>query len=477
MNSIRVYLVVVILAAITLFSFIAALRGYESSMQEAERLFDKQLLDTARLIANIHTERSASNINHDSAVAFQVWQGDSLKAWSANAPEKALSELEAGFGYSNFSGLRWRTIAYFDPATRNWVLVAERTDLRYTLAENVILKSIFPILLGLPIIGLLIWLIVTQGLRPLRKLANMLGSKQPDDLSPLLIDSPRRELAKIIDSSNGLLQRLETSLQRERQFASDAAHELRTPISTLKVQLYNLQQNIGAGEQLEELQATAERLAHIVEQILALYRSSPDQYNATFIAIDLAALAQEVMADEYAKFDRKQQSLEFHGEASMIMGDRFALVSLLQNLLSNANKYTPKGGSIAVKVYPQPGRKMTEASKEASKDIHEPAEEVVLSIEDSGPGITADQRLAVFDRFYRVGGDRHASGETGCGLGLAIVRRIVELHHAEIEVSSSPQWHGAAFTLHFPAMAANRAAPVVSAAPAWPLSHSVGIKS
>ena len=473
MNSIRVYLVVVILAAITLFSFIAALRGYESSMQEAERLFDKQLLDTARLIANIHTESSASNINHDSAVAFQVWQDDRLRAWSANAPEKAQSEFVAGFGYSNFNGLRWRTIAYFDPATSYWVLVAERTDLRYALAENVILKSIFPILLGLPIIGLLIWLIVSQGLRPLRKLANMLSGKQPDDLSPLVIDSPRRELAKIIDSTNGLLQRLETSLQRERQFASDAAHELRTPISTLKVQLFNLQQSMGAGRQLEELFATAERLAHIVEQILALYRSSPDQYNATFVAIDLAALAQQVMADEYAKFDQKQQTLEFHGETGIIMGDRFALVSLLQNLLSNANKYTPKGGSIAVAVHQQPGP----TGVDNSIANNEPTEQVVLSIEDSGPGITADQRLVVFERFYRAGGDRHDSGEAGCGLGLAIVRRIVELHHAEIEVSSSPQWHGAAFTLRFPAMAANRVGLVVSGEPSWLASHSLGVKS
>lgn len=471
MNSIRVYLVVVILAAITLFSFIAALRGYQSSMQEAERLFDKQLLDTARLIANIHTESTATNINHDSAIAFQVWQEGRLKARSSNAPDKSLSTLESGFGYSNFDGLRWRTIAYYDPTTHYRVLAAERTDLRYTLAENVILKSIFPILLGLPVIGLLIWMIVSQGLRPLRKLANMLGSKQPEDLSPLVIDSPRQELAKIIDSSNGLLQRLETSLQRERQFASDAAHELRTPISTLKVQLYNLQQSLGNGGQLDELNMTAERLAHIVEQILTLYRSSPDQYNTTFVAIDLAALAQEVMAEKYGNFDRKQQRLEFRGEKSLIMGDRFALVSLLQNLLSNANKYTPVGGSVEVKVCSRPrqansGTQINGAEPNdganpvpMAEAVHGPDTEVLLVVEDSGPGITADQRAAVFDRFYRVGGDRHDSGEAGCGLGLPIVQRIVELHRATIEVGSSAQWHGAAFTIRFPAMAAHKNEP------------------
>jgi two-component system sensor histidine kinase QseC len=409
-------------------------------MQEAERLFDKQLLDTARLIANIHTESVARNITHDSAIAFQVWRGGELVALSSNAPDKALGPLEAGFGYANFDGLRWRTIAYHDPLTGYWVLAAERTDLRYTLAENVILESISPILIGLPIIGLLIWLIVSQGLRPLRKLANMLGSKQPDDLSPLVIDSPRRELAKIIASSNGLLQRLETSLQRERQFASDAAHELRTPISALKVQLYNLQQSLHGSKAVDELNATAERLAHIVEQILALYRSSPDQYNARFVAIDLAALVQEVMAEEYGSFDQKQQTLEFKGEPGLLMGDRFALATLIQNLLSNANKYTPESGSIEVGVRHQAGAGPGE---------------LVLSVADSGPGISEAQREMVFNRFYRADGDRHVSGQPGCGLGLAIVKRIVELHQGRIALSEAPTLGGALFEIRFPALAAN----------------------
>lgn len=448
------FLVVVILAAITLFSFLAALRGYQSSMLEAERLFDKQLLDTARLIANIHTDRAASNINHDSALAFQVWQGNQLKAFSSNAPDKPLSALESGFSYSNFEGFRWRTIAYYDPATGYWVLAAERTDLRYMLAENVILNAIYPILLGLPIIGLLIWLIVSQGLRPLRQLADMLGSKQPEDLSPLVIDSPRLELSKIISSSNGLLQRLETSLQRERQFASDAAHELRTPISILKVQLYNLEQRLD-GVQLDELQATAARLAHIVEQILALYRSSPDQYNATFVPIDLAALAQEVMAENFANFEEKQQSLEFHGERAHILGDRFALLTLLQNLLSNANKYTPHGGRIEVNISHEPADANSLPGPATNGHTKSGArgKEVLLCIEDSGPGISEDQRAAIFDRFYRIGADRHQSGESGCGLGLAIVQRIVDLHHAVIEVGASTKLKGASFRIRFPAMA------------------------
>jgi two-component system sensor histidine kinase QseC len=431
-NSIRVFLVAVILAVITLFYFVAALRGYQSSMLEADRLFDKQLLDTARLIANIHAEDTAGNLGHDASMAFQVWRGDRLVASSRNAPDAAISALEPGFDYSNFAGYRWRTAAYFDSARGNWILVADRTDLRFALAENVILESLFPTLAGLPVVGLLIWVIVSGGLRPLRALARELAGKQPDDLSPLAIAAPKQELEQIVASCNGLLERLETSLLRDKQFASDAAHELRTPISALKVQVYNLAQEHGADDaQMSELEQTVERLEHIVEQILDLYRSSPDQFNASFEPLDLSGLARAVLAEEFAAFDRKGQQLEFQGEACMIAGDRFALKTLLRNLLSNANKYTPRGGQVLVTV----ARK---------------GDTVRLTVADSGPGIPEDQYRSIFERFYRIGRDRHPSGETGCGLGLAIVKRLVELHRASISITPSGLATGAAFHVDLP---------------------------
>jgi two-component system sensor histidine kinase QseC len=443
-NSIRVFLVAVILAVITLFYFIAALRGYQSSMLEADRLFDKQLLDTARLIANLHTEDTAGNLGHDASMAFQVWRGERLVASSRNAPDTAISTLEPGFDYSNFDGYRWRTAAYFDSARGNWILVADRTDLRFALAENVILESLFPTLAGLPIVGLLIWVIVSGGLRPLRALAGELAGKQPDDLSPLAIAAPKQELEQIVASCNGLLERLETSLLREKQFASDAAHELRTPISALKLQVYNLAQERGSERgtergtehgaddaQMSELEQTVERLEHIVEQILDLYRSSPDQFNASFEPLDLSGLAREVLAEEFAAFDRKDQQLEFQGQPCMIAGDRFALTTLLRNLLSNANKYTPRGGQVLVTV--------------AAK-----GDTVRLTVADSGPGIPEDQYESIFARFYRIGRDRHPSGETGCGLGLAIVKRLVELHRANISIAPSGLATGAAFHVDLP---------------------------
>ena len=436
MNSIRTYLIAAILAVITLFNFVAALRGYQSSLVEADLLFDTHLLNTARIIANISPQPGTPIVDPGGTIVFQVWQEGKLKVSSPNAPVEIIGPLAPGFDYSNFNNYRWRTVAYYQPQKRKWILVAERTDLRFTLAETVVLESILPILAGLPLVGLLIWFIVSQGLKPLRVLADELSSRQPDDLSPLSIANPRQELGKIVASSNALLARLETSLLRERQFASDAAHELRTPISALKVQLFNLRDDLPQNSRREnsnlvELTATAERLENIVEQILDLYRNSPDQYHAAFTQIDLAKLIQQVMADAVQMFDKKDQLLEFTGEPHFILGDEFALTTLLQNLLSNASKYTPKGGQILVSLC---------ASSDAA----------IITVEDSGPGIAPELRQTVFERFYRVGGDRHASWTPGCGLGLAIVKGIADLHQASIEITDSRFEHGAAFKVSFP---------------------------
>ena len=431
MNSIRIFLVSTILALVTLFVFVSALRGYESSMLQAEQLFDSHLKVTARLIARIHADNQSSPVNLDENIAFQVWRDGQLIARSSNAPVVAIAKQQPGFGYYNFAGYRWRTLSYFND--NQWVMAAERSDIRFSLAENVVTKSLLPTLIGLPVLGLLIWLIVTRGMRPLRNLARELSGKQADDLRPLSTVLPKQELAQIIASTNGLLQRLESSLQREKQFASDAAHELRTPISSLKIQLHNMAQDLTEHPQeIAQITQTANQLEHVVEQILALYRSSPDHYNAQFVPLDLSALTQNIIAEEYGSIERKGQSIEFHGDRQLILGDRFSLSTLIHNLLGNANKYTPAGGQILVSV---------------SRD----GDAVVLRVEDSGPGIAEDQYQRVFQRFYRVGGDRHQSGEPGCGLGLAIVKRVADLYQASIDVGPSTFASGCAFTLRFKA--------------------------
>ena len=439
MRSIRVFLVVATLATLVLVVFIAAVQGYRSSMREAESLFDSQLQELAQFAVNLRGEPAPGN-GHPTHIAYPLWQpqtdgAPTLLAHSANTPTSPPPTFAPGFGYANFHGYRWRTYIHLAETENLVAIVAARTDVRFQLAENVILEALLPIVIGLPLSALLIWLIVGRGLGPLRELAERLREKEYRDLSPVTLAEHPRELDQVLNSVNSLLARLNASFEREKRFASDAAHELRTPISVLKLQLHNLEQAHPdhAGE-LRDLQAGVQRMQHLVEQILALYRSAPEQYSASLGTLNLHELVAGVIAERYGDFEARGQTIELSGtpEYTTVAGDPFALRTLVANLLANANRYTPQGGTILVSVERGPGA-------------------VVLRVEDNGPGIPEGERERIFERFHRVAGDRHDSGQPGCGLGLAIVHNIADLHGATITVLPSRFASGVCFTLTFPA--------------------------
>jgi two-component system sensor histidine kinase QseC len=438
MRSIRTFLVITLLATMTLIIFFAALRGYRSSMQQTELLFDGQLHDIADLLDQFPGAATATvslpgDGAPESTIAFQIWDDGALRQRSANAPATPIGPFEPGYHENNFGGHRWRMLARRSRAANRWLLVAERADIRFRVAEEVILEAVTPIILGLPVAGLLIWAIVGYGMRPLSRLADELGTKAHDDLTPMQDDQTPAELKQVIHSTNDLLGRLAASFGRERRFAADAAHELRTPISVLKVHLHNLARDMPRDDpNVASLEDGIDRMNHLVEQILALYRTAPDQFMANFTSLDLDALAREVIGKRYSDFANKQQQIELVGQSSLITGDRFALETLLENLLSNACKYTPDGGKIMITVQPNSNGG------------------TILQVEDSGPGIAPEEYERVFERFYRVGGDRHASDQPGCGLGLAIVAHIAELHDARIALGPSSFETGLRVRIEFP---------------------------
>ena len=220
MRSIRIFLTAGILATLILFNFIAALQGFRFSMDEAETLFDNQLLDASKLVSNLDFGRGISDLRLGNNLAFQVWDKDVLLAQSHNAPATPISMFAAGFDFANFNSYRWRTFTSQEQASLRWTIVAERTDLRFELAENVVLKSVVPILISIPLIGVLIWSIISYGLRPLRVLSIELRNKQASDLSPVEPGNSVDELNQVVDSINGFIQRLSSVLEREKRFFS-----------------------------------------------------------------------------------------------------------------------------------------------------------------------------------------------------------------------------------------------------------------
>ncbi len=430
MTSIRRYLIVSLLATMVIIIFVSVLQGYRSSMREAERLFDSKLVETAHLIAAFDPEgpKYGGEPLHESA--YQVWSYDNrLLQYSSNTPATMIAPLKSGFNESNFSEARWRIYSFDDRNHRRWILVGERIDQRFILAERVILESVFPFLTSLPVAGMIIWLLVGRGLYPLTQLARQLTTKRSEDLSLISLDSPPRELLPVQEAVNELLARLQLSFERERRFSADAAHEIRTPISALKTHFHNLAGEI-PDRALENIQADVNRLQHLLEQMLLLYRTTPEHYQAAMESLNLHSLAQSVIGELYPQFENKGQSIELIGSSASLWGDRFALQLALKNLLLNANKYCGPHCHIRVIIEKLP-------------------HQLTLTVADNGGGVADSDLRRIFDRFYRAGGDRHASKTTGCGLGLSIVLHIAELHGATVDATNNREG-GLSVSLRFP---------------------------
>jgi two-component system sensor histidine kinase QseC len=432
-KSIRFYLVVALLSAIALGNFIAAVYGYRSSMQAAETLLDAQLADTAALLQTTPPASGDVVARPSDRLAYQLWsESGVLLLRTDNSGNTPIAEFAGGYSDENFEGFRWRVLSRFDQAERRWIQVAERIDIRTQLADGIILHAVVPIVASMPVIAAIVWLVVGNGLSLVKQLASELRGKRVDDLSRLGTVNPPVELAPVVDAINDLLRRLEDSIMRERRFSADAAHELRTPLAAIKVHVHNLRAELPEHEEaFTVLDRDLGRLGHLIEQILLLYRTTPEHYQAKMEAIDLQALAQAVIGDLYADIESKGQTISLEGDPETVTGDEASLVILLRNLLQNASKYSPAGASITVYT----GR----------NDFG-----VWLGVRDSGPGIPVAEIARVFDRFYRVGGDRHASAEDGCGLGLAIVRHIADLHHAKLDIENNADGPGLTVNVTFP---------------------------
>jgi two-component system sensor histidine kinase QseC len=433
-RSIRLYLIVALLAAVTLGNFVAAVYGYRSSTVEAEALLDTQLADVATLIQTMQPARETVSVGPSERVAFQIWSTDGvLVQRSANSGIAPITQREEGYRDENFEGYRWRVLSRLDQDAGLWLMVAERIDIRIQLADNIILRALLPIILSLPLIAAIVWLVVGNGLSLVGKLAHELSTKQADDLTRLSTSNPPVELVPVVDAVNDLLSRLDDSIERERRFSSDAAHELRTPLSAIKVHVHNLKKQFPENnEALQILDRDLGRLGHLIDQIMLLYRTAPEQYQANMQEINLYTLAQSMIAELFPDIDRRHQTISLDGKSQTITGDEASLIILMRNLIQNASKYSPEGASITVKV--------------DSEELG-----IWLGVSDTGPGIPLTEINQIFDRFHRVGGDRHGSAVEGCGLGLSIVKHIADLHQANISMENNDDGPGLTVSVLFPA--------------------------
>ena len=297
------------------------------------------------------------------------------------------------------------------------------------LVSNIILNLFFPLLVLVPVVGLVVWYGINHGLRPIHGLVRQIRSRSPDDLSVIAMDEFPRDLLPLGRSLNQLLNKLDRSLTAERRFADHAAHQLRTPHAGLKLLLQMLAKVDSDGERetiVADLVASNDKATHLIEQMLQAARVSHQPIQLQ--AVPLYDVTASVIAEFGAIITEKQHEVSLEGEESAeVNADEPLLRLLIGNLIDNAIKYTPAGGKIKVSITPRAGTWS-------------------LSITDSGPGIPAQYREAVFRRFYRV----DAPQVDGAGLGLAIVSDIVERLSANIALNAPPSGAGLSVAVTLP---------------------------
>ncbi len=401
--------------------FLALVKGYQKSMHHGENLLDNEL----KIVAGVLIEQplalttNAAQVSNNSAqLLYQIWQNNHLLSGSSSLTNNQISFSE-GFQTANLAGQRMRVFV-MSKNTRK-VIIAEPIAKRFELAEAVILSAMLPMLWAVPLLAIFISFFVKYALAPLTRLSRQLASRQANDFTPINWQVTDEEIKPVINRLNDLFKRVETAYLRERFFASDAAHELRTPLSSLKINVHNLANKQSNSQNNQELQAMSQginRLSNIVEQMLILGRTQPEQWQKQFSEQSLLTITQQAVSEQYDKIDEKNQTISLEGDGFVINGDEFTLTTLISNLLSNAIKYTPSNGQIIIKL--------------ASSN-----NDYSWQIDDSGAGMTEEQKDRIFNRFYRVGGDQHPSGEQGAGLGMAIVQHIIAIYDAKIHLANS----------------------------------------
>jgi two-component system sensor histidine kinase QseC len=390
---------------------------------EIDEVMDAHLAQAATLlivqltedIEEVETEHAPLLHKEARRVAFQIWEdGERLRLHSENAPNVPLGGREEGFSDRTVDGRGWRVFTAWDPSREYLVYVGERSELRSKLAARMIAGVLAPLLVALPLLALLLWIAVREGLRPLESLAADVGTREPDNLAPLDAGRAPREVVPLIDQLNRLFGRIGQSLERERRFTADAAHELRTPVAGIKAQAQVAQMAASAPTRdhaLEQVVAGADRASRLVEQLLTLARLDTADSTA-FTACGLRALAAEVIAEMAPAALARYVRLELvEGDEATVRGIPGLVQALLRNLVDNALRH----GATLVRIEIVPG-----------------AQRATLTIVDDGPGIPETERGKVLQRFYRL----PSAGEGGSGLGLSIVQRIAEIHGAIVELGT-----------------------------------------
>lgn len=450
MRSIRLQLLVGLLVAIMGLALLEAAWSYRDTYHETEEIFDAHLAQYARIVHNLLAndipeppalplvwplppEADEYGHRYERKLNFQVWRGESLLAYSAAAPpDRSYAPLSPGYSTIRLGSDAWRVFNLPDPDHGLMIQVAERGDVRGEMAELIARRTLGKSLTLIPLTALLIVWLVGRGLAPLSALDREIAGRSARRLHPLSLGALPTELQPIVATINNLMARLEQALAQERRFTSDAAHELRTPLGLMRLQIEAINRATTAAEREEaqtRLLRGLDRLSRTVTQMLQLARLEQAPGTLPLSTLDLKAAVVAQIAELAPIALGKNQELGLDGPDGPcpLQGQAEALAVMLRNLLDNAIRYTPQSGRIDV-------------------SIQADGPYWLLVIEDNGPGIPEGLRQRVWERFFRPPG----LDEPGSGLGLSIVRQVLDLHRGKASLATGADGRGLRVEIRLP---------------------------
>ena len=429
-GSLRARLLWFLLAAIVLAAGVQALVAYRTVLNEADEIFDYHMQQMAlSLRAGLPPSAAVGGIGtgeQNFEFVVQVWTTEGVRIFES-AEEAALPQL-AVLGFADVRA-RGTTYRVFSVQTHGLVIqVAQDLRVRKRMAGALALRTIGPIALMAPLLMLVVWWVVSRSLAPVARVRRQVAAREANELSPVSEEGLPEEVRPLVHELNLLFDRVRHAFNAQKHFVADAAHELRSPLTALKLQVQSLQRAPDEATRdvaIGRLAAGIDRATRLVEQMLALARHEASMAaGAKPEQVDLNEVARLAVSDAIANAQARRIDIGVaHADANVaavvVQGQPEALRMMLRNLLDNAVKYTPEGGRVDIGI----------AQRDAG---------VELSVDDSGPGLPESERERVLDRFYRSGEPQ----APGSGLGLAIVKSIADLHDATVSLGASPSLGG-----------------------------------
>ncbi len=430
--SLRGRLLWFVVLPILMVTVLQAFTAYRGALQQADAMFDDHLQQVARSLrsgAPLGMPLEESSADGDAFDLYvQIWGPDGTQLFrssrSALPPRAVL-----GFSDVDANGSRYRVYSLQTPLQT--VQIAQNLSARQERAQALALKAVLPFALLTPLLVLGVWWVITRSLAPIERARRQVAGRAADDFSPLPNGDLPDEVRPLVSELNLLFGRAQGAFDLQKNFVADAAHELRSPLTALKLQAQALQR-AGKNEALATSQTDREtavvqlnqgidRTIRLVEQLLILAREESSSATPHFELVNLMDTVRLAVADVLPQAQRKQIDLgSSKGVEAWVQGQSEALHIAVRNLLDNAIKYTPAGGHVDISIEVANGN-------------------ALLAVEDSGLGIAPDERPRIFDRFFRAS---DASAEAGSGLGLAIVKTITDRHGATLQVDRSAHLGG-----------------------------------